>query len=191
MGRKSLAEERRAAILDAFERCIARYGIDVPLERIAEEAGVQRSLIRHYLGNREEVVDQLIVRIAAEYPQQITACLATAPTADAVLDYLFGATVGATNWDALITAVVNTAQDRFPQAKQRVTQMMQTIIDHVAARLEEFFPQAPAALCYEVAYGVLCLVQTNESMVWLGLDRRHTGLARANAEMLIGRLKGG
>jgi hypothetical protein len=69
--------------------------------------------------------------------------------------------------------------------------MMQTIIDHVAARLEELFPQAPAALCYEVAYGVLCLVQTNESMVWLGLDRRHTGLARANAEMLIGRLKGG
>ena len=48
MGRKSRAEERRELILAAFERCIAHHGIDVPLEQIADEAGVQRSLIRHH-----------------------------------------------------------------------------------------------------------------------------------------------
>ncbi|NJM06754.1 TetR/AcrR family transcriptional regulator [Candidatus Gracilibacteria bacterium] len=71
MGRKSLAEERREDILAAFERCIARYGIDVPLEQIADEAGVKRSLIRHYLGNRDELVEQVIERIAVEYPRQV------------------------------------------------------------------------------------------------------------------------
>jgi AcrR family transcriptional regulator len=192
MGRKSLAEERRAEILAAFERCIVRYGIDVSLERIAEEAGVQRSLIRHYLGNREEVVEQLIERIAAEYPRDLAACL-TAPqvgTAAQMLDYLFSETVAAPDWDTLITAVVSTAQDRFPQAKQHIVEMMQAIIALVAARLEAFFPQAPPELCYEVAYSVLCLVQTNESMIWLGLQRRHTGMARASAEVLIRRLEG-
>lgn len=190
MGRKSLAEERRAEILDAFERCIVRYGIDVPLERIAEEAGVQRSLIRHYLGNREEVVDQLIARIAEAYPRQIGTCIDAAPTPAEVLDYLFTSTVGAPDWDALLTAVISTAQNRFPEAKQRVAQMMQAIILHVTARLEALFPQAPPELCYEVAYGVLCLVQTNESMTWLGLAKHHTAMARRNAEVLLKLLEG-
>ncbi len=190
MGRKSLVEERREEILAAFERCIGRYGIDVPLERIAKEAGMQRSLIRHYIGNRDEVVEQLMARIAEAYPRQIAEAIAPEQAGQIkdVLDCLFNETIVATDWDAMIRAVVSTAQDRYPQAKQRIAQMMETISAHVARRLEELFPQAAPELCYEVAYGVLCLVQTNESMVWLGLDRRHTGLARASAEVLVGRL---
>ena len=68
--------------------------------------------------------------------------------------------------------------------------MMQTIIDLVALRLGELFPQAAQEQCYAVAYGVLCMVQTNESMVWLGLDKRHTGIARANADVLVRQLEG-
>lgn len=188
MGRKSLATERRAEILDAFERCIVRYGIDVSLEQIAATAGVQRSLIRHYLGNREAVVDQLIARIAAEYPQQLAAFINTAPTTTALLDCLFSESVGVTDWDALITAVISTAQDRFPQAKQRVVQMMHTIITTVALRLEVLFPHASPERCYASAYSVLCLVQTNESMVWLGLGDEHTQFARASAEALLAQL---
>lgn len=48
---------RRPQILDAFAACVARYGIDgSTLDRVAEEAGVTRALVRHYLGNRDEVV---------------------------------------------------------------------------------------------------------------------------------------
>lgn len=44
MGRKSLANERTAQILDAFKRCITQYGLDVSfLPRIAKH---YRKLIR-------------------------------------------------------------------------------------------------------------------------------------------------
>ena len=57
MGRPKLDDVRRPQILDAFAACVARYGIDgSTLDRVAEEAGVTRALVRHYLGNRDEVV---------------------------------------------------------------------------------------------------------------------------------------
>ena len=60
MGRPNLTEVRTAEILDAFERCVARYGLEgSSLERVAEEAGVKRSILRHYIGNRDEMITGL------------------------------------------------------------------------------------------------------------------------------------
>ncbi len=190
MGRKSRADMRREEILAAFERCIGEYGIDVPLERIADEAGIRRSLIRHYLGNRDEVVEQMIARIAEAYPRRIAALLdpALARGVGGMLDVLFASEVAATDWDNVIIAVVNTAQGRYPQAKQRVAQMMVVIVEHVAKALQELFPRATPAACYQAAYGVLCLAQAHESLRWLGIDPHHTALARASAERLLAAL---
>ncbi|MEM7073673.1 MAG: TetR/AcrR family transcriptional regulator [Pseudomonadota bacterium] len=61
MARPSLKDVRSREILDAFVRCVARYGVDgSTLERIAEEAGMRRTLLRHYLGNREDMVTRLL-----------------------------------------------------------------------------------------------------------------------------------
>ena len=61
VGRRSLASTRRPQILRAFEACVLRYGLEgSSLERIAQEAGVRRSLIRHYFGNRNELTEALI-----------------------------------------------------------------------------------------------------------------------------------
>lgn len=60
MGRPSLAAERRPQLLQAYAECLVRYGVDgTTLDRVAKEAGVTRGLVRHYLGNREEVVRAL------------------------------------------------------------------------------------------------------------------------------------
>jgi AcrR family transcriptional regulator len=191
MGRKSLADERREEILAAFERCIGRYGIDVPLEQIADEAGVQRSLIRHYLGNRDELVDQVIARIAEAYPRRLAALLAPALAAgtSGVLDFLFADALKddgiEADWDAVIMAVVNTAQGRYPQAKERVAQIIVAMVEHLAEALAQLFPQATATRRYAVAYSLFCLAQMNDSLLWLGLAPRHTLLARASAACLL------
>jgi AcrR family transcriptional regulator len=199
MGRKSRAEERRAEILAAFKRCIGRYGIDVPLEQIADEAGVQRSLIRHYLGNRDELVDQMIAQIVAEYPQRVDMLLDEVPMrgVGGLLDAFFEAEAvdgswydrTMMEWDALLSAVSSSAQGRYPHAKQQVAQMMVMIVERVATALSRLFPQAMPAACYQVAYGLVCLVQSHESFRLLGLAPRHTALARANAERLIDQLQ--
>lgn len=190
MGRKSIAEERREEILAAFERCIGRYGLDVPLERIAEEAGVQRSLIRHYLGNRDEVVEQMIARIAEDYPQRIAAQLTPAleQGAAGLLDLFFGESAIALEWDEVIHAVVSGAHGRHAQAKRRLAQMCVVIIERTAAALAQLYPQAPEEACYETAYAILCLTYANEDLRWLGLDLRHSAMARSQAEHLISAL---
>ena len=60
MGRPSLADVRRPQLLDAYAVCLARYGVQgTTLDRVAKEAGVTRGLVRHYLGNRDEVLRAL------------------------------------------------------------------------------------------------------------------------------------
>ena len=55
MARPSVKEERREQILTAYEQCVARYGVEgATLDKVAEEAGLARPLIRHNIGNREE-----------------------------------------------------------------------------------------------------------------------------------------
>jgi AcrR family transcriptional regulator len=60
MGRPSLAEERRPQLLEAYAECLVRYGVHgTTLDRVAKQAGVTRGLVRHYLGNRDEVIHAL------------------------------------------------------------------------------------------------------------------------------------
>lgn len=198
MGRKSRTEARREEILAAFERCIGRDGIDVPLERIADEAGVQRSLIRHYLGNRDELVDQVIARIAEAYPRRVAELLERALERglEGVLDILFPFADSAHDWDAeafdeweaVIGAVLGTAQGRYPQAKERVARMMEEIVERAAAGLLERHPRADPGACREVAYGLFCLIQGHESLLKIGVAARHTDLVRENARHMLERL---
>ncbi|GAB5470870.1 MAG: hypothetical protein Kilf2KO_39000 [Rhodospirillales bacterium] len=63
MPRPSLREARRAQILDAYERCIVRYGVEgSSLEAVAKEAGLARALIRHNVGNRDALLQAAVER---------------------------------------------------------------------------------------------------------------------------------
>ena len=80
MGRPSKKAERTEEIFQAFQRCVIRFGLEgSTLERIAEEAGLQRSLVRHYVGNRSELVEQLAERTIEQSNQQWTALEAHLP----------------------------------------------------------------------------------------------------------------
>jgi AcrR family transcriptional regulator len=64
MGRKSLAEERRPQILEAFYRCLTEKGIEgCSFANIAREANLTTSLINHYFSNKEELSRELIQQI--------------------------------------------------------------------------------------------------------------------------------
>jgi AcrR family transcriptional regulator len=63
-GRKSIAAERRAQILDAFHICAVRKGLErASLREVAEEAGVPASNLHHFFKNRDEIVSELVKRI--------------------------------------------------------------------------------------------------------------------------------
>ncbi len=61
MPRPNLQAERKAQILSAMGSCVARYGLwGATLEKVAEEAGLARALLRHNIGNRETLIEEFI-----------------------------------------------------------------------------------------------------------------------------------
>jgi AcrR family transcriptional regulator len=59
-GRKSIANERRAQILEAFRSCAVRKGLEkASLREIAGEAGLPVSNLLHFFENRDEMVREL------------------------------------------------------------------------------------------------------------------------------------
>lgn len=59
-GRKSIANERRAQILEAFRSCAVRMGLEkASLREVALEAGLPVSNLHHFFKNRDEMVSEL------------------------------------------------------------------------------------------------------------------------------------
>ncbi|MFT7373219.1 MAG: AcrR family transcriptional regulator, partial [Oleiphilaceae bacterium] len=93
MGRKSLKEIRVNEILDAFERCLTKKGLQgTTLDNIAEEAGLARRMIRHYIGNRTDLIDAAVERIIEKFTLSVFNALDQFERTErfnGALDYLF------------------------------------------------------------------------------------------------------
>ena len=79
MPRPSIAAERRVEILQAFEACALRKGLEATtLADVAEEAGLPRPLVRHFMGNRADMVSGLIERMMLRASDAIEQALTSA-----------------------------------------------------------------------------------------------------------------
>jgi len=189
MPRKSLAKERREQLLDAFERCIVKYGLEgTSLEQVAEEAGMTRSIIRHYIGNRDELVNALIERIIQQYTQQLTAQYADlSPEASVrkTIEDMFANKSVISTHDKIIIDVLMSAKERYPRAKSMLTQMYEVIIASFADDLKRAYPHAAPEKCRQVAYSLICLSEMNESFMWLGMQPQYNTDARAVTDDLL------
>lgn len=189
MGRKSIAEERRQEILDAFERCIAQYGLEgSSLEQIADEAGVKRSIIRHYVGNRDALVEALVERVTKSYLAQVErefADVAPERMVSAILDSLFLADSSYDPNERIVIDVLLTTKERYPRAKQLLRAMFEQLIDAFSQELQRAYPHASAEHCHHVAYTIWCISSTNDSLMWLGLPPNLGSSARSHAAALV------
>lgn len=188
MPRKSKSIERTAQILDAFGRCLIKYGLDTSLEQVAEEAGMTRSIIRHFIGNREEVINTLVDRIAKDYVRTLREESEKIPPDErvaATLDYLFAGEPEFEASEKLIMDVLMTAKDRYLTAKRTLITVLEGLVVEFAHDLATTYPKAPVGQCQEVAYSILAMAMSNESLSLAGIDRRYRAAARASAEALI------
>lgn len=89
VGRPSVASERRQQILDAVEECVLRYGLEgSTLERIAAEAGVSRSNLAHFVGNRDEIIEAALTLSVDRYVDGMQAQLSDLPVEDRLGAYI-------------------------------------------------------------------------------------------------------
>jgi AcrR family transcriptional regulator len=188
MGRKSLALERREEILDAFARCILKYGLEgSTLERIAEEAGMKRSILRHYLGNRDELVESLIERISTSYRQDSSHAFAGVDQTNlipALLDYLLAVAPHDDANERLITALL-AAKELSPGARETLAAMFESWVDSISMTLHLALPGAEAVGCRQAAYMLLCLSVGHDTMMQVNPNPAYQTLIRTSIEAIL------
>jgi AcrR family transcriptional regulator len=191
MSRPSLAETRRPELLDAYARALLKHGPEgATLDRIGEEAGVTRALVRHYLGNRREVDRALVVHLRDRYVDWMLGLGAGLPPVErlaAILTAIFeeeAAESPARLVDALLGA---SGED--PVLLGRLREMYLEFEHLLDAELAAAYPDAEPPARRRVAYGILCLAGMNRSLVELGFPADRSTVALACAKQLIDTLR--
>ena len=191
MARPDLSRERSEQILDAFSRCVARRGLDATsLEDAAGEAGVKRAIIRHYVGNRDDVIAAFLDRLGARLRRENDEMRAWFAA-----DQDMGGMPGYLLWDGddseddppVLESLFDAAR-RDPALAERLTGWLDDFVDAVADVLRASFPEAGENRIRDVAYGLVALYNNHRSMTPLDAPPRYRAMALAAAETLIASL---
>ncbi len=192
MGRPSMAAERTEQIMQATARCLQKNGLaGTTLERVAEESGLSRSHVRHYVGNRDDLLRRFANWLYTGYEAEFIGRIAAAESREKLpfaMDYLFSTGFLPIGDDdtvirELITAGI--ADERIRGTMQvHYTQAIQSVEDALAGE----YPAASPGARRSVAYGLWCLAMGNSMMAELQLPVASGGLVRAAAEALLERL---
>ncbi|MCV6623052.1 MAG: TetR/AcrR family transcriptional regulator [Cellvibrionaceae bacterium] len=193
MARPSVKAERTEEILDAFERCVARLGVEgTTLERIAEESGLRRSLLRYHIGNRSEMVQALADRYIKSSRTEACKMLASMPeseTSAPLLDYLFINIDEDQRRKILVAEALVSGADLYPEIKHRMNEWYSNFVMILCRVISVDYPDAEPAAQREVAWGLISLVFNVQMMVALGGGELVLRDSRRAAERLLLSLK--
>lgn len=192
MGRPSVAAQRRREIIDATLRRLATHGFSgTTLDGIAEEAGMARGHVRHFAGNR----DELLVSAARDFFTTdgsegfaLTVLPEHLETLDDAVDFLFGefAAPGAENGVAL--ALVEGARV-VPAIREILVEAYLSVPVALEKLLERAAPSTSPEARTSTAYGLLTLALGHVFLTDIEESPERTRLARISAEGLISHLE--
>lgn len=187
MGRPSLAVERTQQILAAFERCVARQGLAATsLQDVADEAGMKRSILRHYIGNRDALVVALAEHVADRYRRQTDDLLASLPKDDAfeaLLASLFPTTPREEVGEIIVLESLIAAAAEDDAVREPILGYVDFLLAALRRLVRAAEPNATRARQDAVAYGVLSVWWNHSSLTPLrpGPAHRRAALAAARA----------
>ncbi len=192
MGRPSKKAERTEEILQAFYRCVARYGIEgSTLERIAEESGLKRSLVRHFVGNRDELISLLVERVIDQSDNQWRAFIDSLPAAQVsapLLEGLFCDQYSDAEYILVIESLIFAA-GRDETLRQRMQQWLQRFTDDVVMLLQRDYPSADIDSLEAVSFGIISIYFNLDSLAPLAMNQHYRQPARTAAQRLIDSLE--
>lgn len=182
-GRPSVADERRRQIVDAFIGLIAAHGLDrVGLDDVAAAAGVKRSALRHFIGNRDALVTATVHELRRRYEATIRGIVPESAGADQLIRALFSDdwVQGFEDEDVVFDALLHEAT-RSVDGPGEVRQAYDLLIAELEAALHRDHPAAPLIDVRNAAYSITCLIEHNTTMQRLGYPRARSAGALATA----------
>lgn len=191
MGRPSLKKQRTEEILEAYEACVIRYGVEgATLERVAAKAGIARPLIRHHVGNREDLLLALSSRfrsISREQVRELVACLPETDRVQTLIDLLFDDTYTDANMTQLGQALLTAAADREDLA-QHLRDWVGKFMDMLNSEIAAEYPDADREAVEAVVAGIMGIYFNVDSFSTLGRFDRLQEASKAAALRLLATL---
>ncbi len=193
MARKSVKIQRSKEIIDAFERCISKWGLDgASLERIATESAIKRPALRHFIGNRDELIIALVKSMVAEYKfaqSSMTKILRKANRGpDELISMLLLQSDLTSANRILVLMNLYAAAPRYPKVQKELRDWYKNYVNWTADRLSEFKPKADKKLVKIVASGLIGIAFNYASLSSLELDDAQQQQATDACRTLIGLL---
>jgi AcrR family transcriptional regulator len=189
MPRPSLKEERKVLILDAYERCIVKYGVDgAVLQRIADEAGLARPLLRHHVGNRDELLEEMLERYIARIDAGLDEMRAALPDEGRIgylLEMLFDPEYRMSDHSSALYQALSVAANNNETLKQRLEHWNKEFLGLICDELKGSYPQAKKADIDEVGLGILSLYFIIDSQALLGAPTKLAKTAMGTAQRLL------
>lgn len=187
VGRPSVRDLRRQQIVDAFLDLVAANGLSgVSLDDVAAAAGVQRAAIRHFVGNRENLIAAAVEEITT---RAVDDDLGTPPSFTVLATSLFSPgrianlTTAADAWNALISEAL-----RLPGGLPLIKASYDRLIAAISDSLRGEYPEASPARIRDTAYAIACLAEQHFTFQQVGYPRARSGAALDAALALAERL---
>lgn len=193
MGRPSNKDQRFSQVMTALMRCVARYGLDgTTLSKIAQQSGLSRPLIRHHLGNREEVISALARYVLDEFTRSAVELIDTLPKhkpAERLIELLFSSK-GAIDANQVLAFAALTARSAEDQALRLACQkVLLQFEQRIESVLASQFPKVAQDKRVMAAHGISALYYNVASLEPLAMPALWENTARAAAFSFVQSLK--
>ncbi|MEM8813747.1 MAG: TetR/AcrR family transcriptional regulator [Pseudomonadota bacterium] len=189
MGRPSVKSERRQQILDAYEACVARYGVEgASLEVIAETAGLARPLIRYNVGNRNDLLEALVERFLSRFDDAVNRTIAALPAsgaADKFIDWLFDPTYSDTR-SVLVAEALIAASQNDPALAERMRAWTRRFSAAIKEVLEVDHAANDPDVLDAVSTGIAGIYFNSECLTPLGPMKDVRQASKRAAKLLLG-----
>ena len=188
MARARIDDQRRAEILQAFEARVIRDGLPgTTLTNVAEEAGLPRSLVRYFVGNRDDMVALLIERMVERAEASLLALRnrEAQRSIESMIDFLFDQAFGNDTSNAVIGELWYLAQRDETvrlRPKNLYSRLARTLADELPATAAV---QAEAKELEAVAFSLMSLAYGESSFNFLGVKAGTRKRVRNKALALV------
>lgn len=187
MPRPSLKAEKKETILAAYEQCAARYGVEgATLQRVADAAGMARPLLRHYVGNQEDLLracsKRLVERSAKELEQ-----VGQIETPEMLIEMLFMTGENDKAEIAIAWALILAAPD-YDFVRSDMSRWFASFHRAFVETLKRLYPGADQSGLDAVAVGLIAICSNYHTMKDLA-DESFLSQSYQSAALLLAQLK--
>ncbi len=187
MPRPKISDERREEILKAFEACVVRKGLtETTLEDVAVESGLPRSLVRYFIGNRDNMVNCLIERILNRGEKRAISFLnkISNPTPEQITDLMFDELLGDNTTSIIIMELWHLAL-RDDKLRIKLASVYHRLIDEVVNNIKDDSTNKETKKIFDVAFTATALAFGTALFNYMGLTGYDSSFIRSHVTKII------